>query len=117
MLALTPGEDLQAVVALAIEKEGHKVIRVTVGGEGRSQQLAGVPGLTTPSRKFCRCFEDEVGSTMCADIVESQFGRRFDLADPVEAMQWMNCGALEKCGDVIGKGVRIAAEIVSEIQD
>jgi hypothetical protein len=62
MLALTPGEDRQAVVALAIEKEGHKVIRVTVGGEGRSQQLAGIPGLTTPSRKFCLCFEDEVAA-------------------------------------------------------
>ena len=32
MVALTPGEDLQAAVALAIEKEGHKVIRGTVGG-------------------------------------------------------------------------------------
>ena len=70
-----------------------------------------------PSRKFCRRFEDELGSTMCADIVESEFGRRFDLADPVEAMQWMNCGALEKCGDVIGKGVRIAAEIILDTQD
>jgi hypothetical protein len=47
------------------------------------------------SRRHCRRFEDELGSTLCADIVESQFGRRFDLADPVEAMQWMNCGALE----------------------
>ena len=32
MVALTPGENLQAEVALAIEKEGHKVIRGTVGG-------------------------------------------------------------------------------------
>jgi C_GCAxxG_C_C family probable redox protein len=67
-----------------------------------------------PARKFCRRFEDEFGSTMCADIIESQFGRRFDLADPIEAMQWMNCGALEKCSEVIGKGVRIAAEIILE---
>ena len=70
-----------------------------------------------PSRKFCRRFEDQLGSTMCANIVESQFGRRYDLADPVEAMQWMNCGALEKCGEVIGKGVRIAAQIILESQD
>ena len=70
-----------------------------------------------PSRKFCRRFEDELGSTMCADIVESQFGRRFDLADLAEAMLWMNCGALEKCSDVIGKSVRIVAEIILEIQD
>ncbi len=70
-----------------------------------------------PSRKFCHRFEDELGSTMCADIVKSQFGRRFDLADPVEAMQWMNCGALEKCGEVIEIGVRIAAEIILEKQN
>ena len=66
------------------------------------------------AKMVCRCERNLPGSTMCADIVESQFGRRFDLADPVEAMQWMNCGALEKCGDVIGKGVRIAAEIILE---
>jgi len=68
-----------------------------------------------PSRKFCRRFENEFGSTMCADIIEAKFGRRFDLADPVEAMQWMNCGALEKCGSVIGKGVCIVAEIILEV--
>jgi C_GCAxxG_C_C family probable redox protein len=65
-----------------------------------------------PTRRFCRRFEEELGSTMCGDIVEAEFGQRFDLADPVEAMQWMNCGAVEKCGAVIGKGVRIAAEII-----
>lgn len=69
-------------------------------------------GSLPPTRKFCRRFEGEFGSTMCADIVEAQFGKRFDLADPVEAMQWLNCGAVEKCGAVIGKGVCIAAEII-----
>lgn len=67
-----------------------------------------------PSRRFCRRFEAEMGSTMCAEIVESEFGRGFDLADPVEAMQWVKCGALEKCGQVISKGVRIVAEIILE---
>lgn len=65
-----------------------------------------------PTRRFCRLFVDQLGSTMCGDIVERQFSRRFDLADPVEAMQWINCGAVEKCGSVIGIGVRIAAEII-----
>jgi hypothetical protein len=31
MVALTPGKDLQDAVAAAIEKEGYKVIRATVG--------------------------------------------------------------------------------------
>jgi len=70
-----------------------------------------------PSRKFCRQFETELGSTMCSNILAAQFGRRFDLADPVEAIQWLNCGALERCGEVIGKGVRIAAQIILEFQE
>jgi hypothetical protein len=70
-----------------------------------------------PARKFCRLFENELGSTMCDDIVAAQFGRRFDLADPEEAMQWLNCGALEKCGEVIGSGVRITAQIMLDSHD
>ncbi|UCD98329.1 MAG: C_GCAxxG_C_C family protein [Chloroflexota bacterium] len=66
-----------------------------------------------PARRFCRRFENELGSTMCEDIIEAKFGRKFDLANPVDAMQYMNCGALDKCGQVIGTGVKIAAEIIS----
>jgi C_GCAxxG_C_C family probable redox protein len=65
-----------------------------------------------PARKFCRRFETEYGSTMCGDVVEKEFGRKFNLADPVESMEWFNCGAIEKCGAVIAKGVQIAAEII-----
>jgi mevalonate kinase len=32
MVALTPGKDLQEIVAYAFEKEGYKVIRATIGG-------------------------------------------------------------------------------------
>lgn len=70
-----------------------------------------------PSRKFCRLFENELGSTMCDEIVADKFGRRFDLADPVEAMQWLNCGAHEKCGEVISIGVCIAANIIFKSRD
>jgi hypothetical protein len=31
MVALTPGKDLQEIVASAFEKEGYKVIRATIG--------------------------------------------------------------------------------------
>lgn len=65
-----------------------------------------------PARRFCRRFEESLGSTMCGDIVEAEFGRRFNLADRREAFEWMQCGALEKCGSVIQRGVRIAAEII-----
>jgi C_GCAxxG_C_C family probable redox protein len=65
-----------------------------------------------PARRFCRRFEEEVGSTTCDDIVEAKFGKSYDLADPIQAMEWMNDGAIEKCGAVIRNGVRIAAEII-----
>ncbi len=65
-----------------------------------------------PARRFCQRFESELGSTMCGDIVELEFGKRFDLADRRQALEWMKCGALEKCADVIEKGVHIAAEII-----
>jgi C_GCAxxG_C_C family probable redox protein len=64
------------------------------------------------ARKFCRSFEAEYGSTMCGDIVEKQFGRRFNLADPAESMEWIGEGAFEKCGAVITTAVGIAAEII-----
>jgi hypothetical protein len=70
-----------------------------------------------PARRFCRRFEEEVGSTMCGDIVEAEFGQRFDLANPVEAMQWFNCGAVEICGKVIGIGVGIAADLIISAQE
>jgi C_GCAxxG_C_C family probable redox protein len=64
------------------------------------------------ARRFCRSFEAEYGSTMCGDIVERQFGRRFNLADPAESMEWLSEGAVEKCGEVITTAVGIAAEII-----
>ena len=64
------------------------------------------------ARRFCRSFEAEYGSTMCGDIVEKQFGRRFNLADPAESMEWLGEGAVEKCGAVITTAVGIAAEII-----
>jgi C_GCAxxG_C_C family probable redox protein len=67
-----------------------------------------------PARKFCRQFEKELGSTMCGDIVEAEFGKRYNLADPFEAMEWMNCGALERCSKVISTGVHIAADLILE---
>jgi len=63
-------------------------------------------------RKFCRSFEKEFGSTMCGDIVESIFGKRYNLANPVEAEEWQKAGAEEKCSGVITSAVRIAAKII-----
>ena len=69
-----------------------------------------------PARRFYRRFEEALGSTMCEDIVETEFGRRFNLADRIEAFEWMQCGALVKCASVIQRGVQIAAEVILDQQ-
>ncbi len=65
-----------------------------------------------PARRFCRAFENAYGSTRCGDILAVQFGKRFNLADPSESMEWYNCGAMEKCAEVIRTAVRITGGIV-----
>jgi hypothetical protein len=70
-------------------------------------RAAFVPGIT-----FCRRFTQEVGSTRCGDILETQFGKRFNLTDPAQVAEYRAAGAIEKCGAVTRKGVRIAAEIL-----
>jgi len=67
-----------------------------------------------PARQFCRLFERELGSTMCGEIIESDLGKRYDLANPDQAVEWMCDGGVDKCGVVIRKGVHIAAKIIMQ---
>ena len=67
-----------------------------------------------PARAFFRRFEKEVGSIMCDEIVESEFGDKFESIEPAETRRWLEAGAIEKCTDVVGEGVRIAAQIILE---
>ena len=85
-----------------------------VYGRDRLDDFEGYFKSLGPCQRFCHAFEEELGSTMCGDIVESQCGRRFNLADPAEAEEWQKAGAVEKCSAVVGKEVRIAAEIMLE---
>ena len=65
-----------------------------------------------PARAFFHRFEKEVGSMTCSDLIESEFGDRFESVEPAETKRLLQAGAIEKCSKVIGKGVRIAAEII-----
>lgn len=71
--------------------------------------LASLP----PSRRFCRRFEEQHGTTACATILEAKLGRRFDLADRGEALQYVAAGGPKVCGEVIASAVQIAAEIIN----
>ncbi len=72
--------------------------------------LASLP----PSRRFCRRFEEQNGSTACAAVLEAKLGRKFDLADRLEAMQYAAAGGPRACGEVIASAVQIAAEIIDK---
>lgn len=64
------------------------------------------------ARRFCRRFENENGSTACASILETRLGRRFNLADPVEAAEYLSAGGPQACGEVISGAIQIAAELM-----
>ncbi|MFC1821434.1 C-GCAxxG-C-C family protein [Thermodesulfobacteriota bacterium] len=67
-----------------------------------------------PVRAFFRRFQKKVGSIMCSEVVESEFGEKFESIEPAETKRWLEAGAIERCTDVARKGVRIAAQIIFE---
>jgi len=67
-----------------------------------------------PSRRFCRRFEEEHGSTGCADLLEARLGRRFDLANSLDAFTYAAIGGRDTCARIIANAVSIAAEIIQK---
>jgi C_GCAxxG_C_C family probable redox protein len=83
-------------------------------GRERLDDEQGYLASLSPARKFCYRFEKELGSTMCGDILEKKFGKRYDLADPAQFAEWQAAGSLDTCTAVVRSAVRIAAEIILE---
>jgi len=64
---------------------------------------------------FRDAFIKEFGSTLCPDIQERQFGRRFNMLDKKEWQEFINLpGHYEKCAEVVAKGTRLVAEVLLE---
>jgi C_GCAxxG_C_C family probable redox protein len=64
---------------------------------------------------FREAFLAEFGTTMCPEIQEKVFGRRFKLWEEKEWQEFLNHPEHgEKCGDVVGKAARMAAKIMLE---
>jgi len=83
-----------------------------VYGRDRLDDWAGWRACLVPARKFCDAFVSELGSTQCGDIVERLFGRRYNLADPVELGQFQEANPTPKCSQVVRTAVRIAAGLI-----
>lgn len=67
-----------------------------------------------PARRFCRAFEAEKGSTMCAELLKSQLGQSFDLSRSSDFAEYVHCGGVASCGHLVGRAVQIAAEIIAQ---
>ena len=64
------------------------------------------------ARKFCKTFEEKHGSTSCADIVHGKLGRKFNLSDRAEALEYVSLGGPQACSEVVVSAVLIATEIL-----
>jgi C_GCAxxG_C_C family probable redox protein len=85
-----------------------------VHGRDRLEDWRGYLASLPPSRRFCRQFEEANRSTACADLLEAKLGRRFDLADRGESLEYIAAGGPQACGEIIAGAVEIAARIIDE---
>ena len=72
--------------------------------------LASLP----PARRFTRRFEERNTSTDCENILETKLGRKLNLADPGESLEYVEAGGPEICGEVLAGAVQIAAELIAK---
>ena len=83
-----------------------------VYGRDKLDDWKGYIASLPPSRRFCRRFEAAHGSTSCANLLEARLGRRFNLADRGESLEYVAAGGPQACGEIITSAVQIAAEII-----
>ena len=61
--------------------------------------------------EFRDLFVSELGSTVCKDLQERQFGRSYRLWDEKERQEFMELPShFEKCSEIVAKAARLAAE-------
>lgn len=85
-----------------------------VYGRDRLDDWKGYIASLPPSRGFCRRFEEVHGSTSCAQLLEAKLGRRFNLADRGESLEYVAVGGPQACSEIITTAVQIAADIIGK---
>lgn len=63
---------------------------------------------------FFNKFKEEFGSTRCSEVVEHQYGRKYDFQNPEDMKLFMEAAKSGKCGEVVTKAVLTAADIILE---
>jgi len=65
-----------------------------------------------PTGEMVDRFREIQGSTQCSDIVEKEFGKKYDLLNPEDHAEYVKAGATERCSRVVQRAIRIAADII-----
>jgi C_GCAxxG_C_C family probable redox protein len=66
-----------------------------------------------PARRFARRFDELNGSTACEAILEAELGRKFNLADTGQSLEYVEAGGPQVCGEILAGAVQAAAEIIA----
>jgi len=110
--ALTPlpglalrGEACGAVVGALM------ALGLVYGRDELSKQRSYLASVSS-ARKFCSEFEKEYGSTSCANILENEMGKKYNLADSKESKNYLSAGGQAVCGKVVAQAVVIASKII-----
>lgn len=85
-----------------------------VYGPERLGDLVGYFDALSPASKFCSRFEKELGGTTCREILKSDFRKLYKLTAPLTEKKFSQVSGTEHRAAVVGKGVRIAAELILE---
>jgi C_GCAxxG_C_C family probable redox protein len=84
-----------------------------VYGRDDLEDWHGYIGSLPPARRFTRRFEKLNASTACEPILEAKLGRKFNLADTAQSLQYVEAGGPQVCGEVLAGAVQIAAGIIA----
>jgi len=112
--ALTPfpgiaprGETCGAVV-------GSMMAIGLVYGRDDLEDWHGYIGSLPPARRFARRFDELHGGTACEAILESKLGRKFNLADTGQSLEYVEAGGPQVCGEILAGAVQVAAGIIAK---
>jgi C_GCAxxG_C_C family probable redox protein len=83
-------------------------------GRERLDDQEGMTRALKLSRRFCRWFEGEFGSTACREILDAALGESFNLAKPEEVMAYVQCGGPQHCTKIVTRSALETARIMTE---
>ncbi len=103
-----------AVLALGLAAGRERMEDPMYGEE--INEASGQPKRLEFARKLFQRFVQDNGAWMCRDLQTRLFGRSYDLHNPEDYAKFQEAGSSEKCSQLVGRGARLAAEIILEMK-